>query len=70
MPNHRNREPAAPRVRFVIHENKQGYWVASEKEGFITGIFALERDALRFALARTGRRRRAPHALPKSLEAS
>ena len=44
---------AAPaRARFVVHQNAQGYWVASEKGGLVTGIFALQREALRFALSR------------------
>ena len=66
MSSSRNGKPAPSHVRFVVHANAQGYWVASEKGGLITGIFALERDALRFALSRIGRRRRAPPALPKS----
>jgi hypothetical protein len=41
-----------PRTRFVVHQNGQGYWIASEKAGFVTGIFAVQRDALRFALSR------------------
>ncbi len=41
-----------PRAKFVIHQNPQGYWVASEKGGLVTGVFAIEREALRFALSR------------------
>lgn len=42
----------SPHTRFRIHQNAQGYWVASEKGGLVTGIFAIQRDALRFALSR------------------
>jgi hypothetical protein len=44
-------------TRFVVHQNGQGYWVASEKAGLVTGIFAVQRDALRFALSRLEPRR-------------
>ena len=51
MPNSL-RKNSPPRTSFVVHQNPQGYWMASEKGGLVTGIFAIERDALRFALAR------------------
>jgi hypothetical protein len=52
MPTRFRKDPLPPRTSFVIHQNAQGYWVASEKGGCVTGIFAVERDALRFALSR------------------
>jgi len=55
MPTNLAKNPSTLRRRFVVHQNKQGYWVASEQGGLVTGIFAIERDALRFALARLHR---------------
>lgn len=43
-------DQTSSRTRFVIHQNRQGYWVASEKGGLAIGVFALQREALRFAL--------------------
>jgi len=52
MQNSLRKNSIPPRTRFVVHQNPQGYWMASEKGGLVTGIFAIERDALRFALSR------------------
>jgi hypothetical protein len=52
MPQPSKTNAASPRARFVVHQNAQGYWVASEKAGLVTGIFALQREALHFALCR------------------
>jgi len=52
MPTSSTKDKTVPRTRFVVQENAQGYWVASEKGGLVTGVFAIERDALRFALSR------------------
>lgn len=52
MPRTQGKNATPPRARFVVHQNTQGYWVASEKGGLVTGIFSVQRDALRFALAR------------------
>lgn len=38
-------------ARFIVHQNVQGYWMASEKDGLVTGIFPVQREALRFALS-------------------
>jgi hypothetical protein len=43
--------PTPPSARFIVHQNVQGYWMASEKAGLVTGIFPLQREALRFALS-------------------
>jgi hypothetical protein len=39
---------------FEITENERGYWVASEEEGRIGGVFRTQKDALRFALFEAG----------------
>lgn len=38
-------------ARFFVHQNVHGYWMASERGGLVTGIFPLQREALRFALS-------------------
>jgi len=38
-------------ARFFVHQNVQGYWMASEKGGLVIGIFPLQREALRYALS-------------------
>jgi len=51
MPRAPKKNPTPPSARFIVHQNVQGYWMASEKGGLVTGIFAVQRDALRFALS-------------------
>jgi len=46
---------AAPPTRFVLHRNAQGYWMASERNGYVTGIFAIRSDALSFVRSRLNR---------------
>lgn len=36
-------------MRFVVDRSKTGYWTAREKQGLIEGVFATQREALRFA---------------------
>ena len=52
MPQTSAKQTAPTRARFVVHQNAQGYWIASEKGGLVTGIFALQREAVHFALMR------------------
>lgn len=52
MPKDMRKLPIEPATSFMVHQNAQGYWVASAKGGLVTGIFAVERDALRLALSR------------------
>ena len=52
MPTNLRKNATSPRTRFTIHRTTQGYWLASEKGGLVTGVFAIQRDALRFALSR------------------
>jgi hypothetical protein len=47
----------AQNMRFVIEPTIRGYWTACEKRGLIEGVFATQREALRFALR---------HARPRS----
>jgi len=35
---------------FEIAQNGRGYWVATDNEGLIGGVFRSRKDALRFAL--------------------
>lgn len=35
---------------FAITRNRRGYWVATDDEGLIGGVFRSQKDALRFAL--------------------
>lgn len=56
MPTHLAKNRPSLRQRFVVHQTEQGYWLASEQGGLITGVFAIQRDALRFALAHVHRR--------------
>jgi hypothetical protein len=49
----------APRAAVVPHhfevaENDRGYWVASEQDGLVGGVFRTQKDALRFAVFEAG----------------
>jgi hypothetical protein len=51
MPQTTEKNSTPPSARFFVHQNVQGYWMASEKGGLVTGIFPVQREALRFALS-------------------
>lgn len=42
--------PGPQKMRFVVERKTRGYWSACEKQGLIEGVFATQREALRFAL--------------------
>jgi len=44
------KHPLPRKMRFVIDRATRGYWTACEKQGLIEGVFATQREALRFAL--------------------
>ena len=46
--------PVSTPYHFEIAQNARGYWVAKDKEGLIGGVFRTQKDALRFALLKSG----------------
>ena len=43
-----------PPYHFDIKRNRQGYWIARDRDGLAGGTFLTCKDALRFALFETG----------------
>ena len=57
--------PALAPHHFEIVENGRGYWVATDKEGLIGGVFRTQKDALRFALFEVGGNSASVHVLSR-----
>ena len=53
MNNFTPRATIAPH-HFEVAENGRGYWVATDEEGLVGGVFRTQKDALRFALFEAG----------------
>jgi hypothetical protein len=51
---------------FEIKHDPHGHWTARDREGLTGGTFFTRKDALRFALAETGRDRSHVHVLRAS----
>jgi hypothetical protein len=43
-----------PPYHFDIKRNRQGYWIARDRDGLAGGTFLTYKDAVRFALFETG----------------
>src|SRR5260221_13437705 len=43
-----------PPYHFAIKRNRQGYWIARDRDGLAGGTFLTCKDAVRFALFETG----------------
>src|SRR5690348_5226619 len=43
-------QPVFTNYHFEIVQDRRGYWIATEREGLIGGVFRTQKDALRFAL--------------------
>jgi len=46
----KTRRAPAQATRFILYRTPQGYWIASARDGRVTGAFSVPSDTARFAL--------------------